>query len=704
MVSTLLQVRSEVSASMFQTLTHVKPSLKWLASLPMRFNILMDSYIDYPKCLQNTNISGKEEWKDQVQNVEMNIGGFNEIKETSVSIDMAQAKKEYEDSLFNLYDGMKDEDNVCQIDISQNFETTHTENDLYDMYESMENDHMMEQKSNQNNDGVNISHSAQNEMIQSDKGQHHFNRRVASASEASTSTEEENERDPNYADQAKTIEESNEFLNQTAIIKTFISKPTRNTSPNTHGDKSESRVPTLRDYQNITNEEIKRESKLRHNATLNQEAGIGTPKMDIQKEYSISCEDTGSSIISRLTEGSTQPSQVAVFKSQQAILRKVVISQHECQSMLIKLGNHIRYLQHSPEIALQDKANQWREFGTCHRAMDAGLTSQEVCEYVSANCKIMGGKPVGTEESEQAWLDQAYPCMEDINEQEDCNTDHDSLSEFSESGNNHTENWDALADGSFAINTYNDSYTESDSEPEEDSEESEDDYSPECGTNYVQPLREHKIHSPNFPNTKAQTRSNIEGPEAYPQILNALHRLSPEANANEQSNVKEVDPKHESSQKPPESAVNYEQPSWQESMIEEKPKLFESILHVVEQTQDESTAFKMVLEWYKTLTNEELLATYEMLLIKRYRAQQKEKVGKEKVQPDIPPFMRDILSNYTSQEVQTFKDIMACNEKQEALKQWAAGDQVRKIKQEEPWQVVPSQHKSARKAPAHMRD
>ena len=209
MVSTLLQVRSEVSASMFQPLTHVKSSLKWLASLPMRFNIRMDSYIEYPKCLQNTNISGKEEWKDQVQNVEMNIGGFNEIKETSVSIDMAQEKKEYEDSLFNLYDGMKDEDNVCQIDISPNCETTHTENDLYDMYESMKNDHMMEQKSNQNNDGVNSSHSAQNEMIQSDKGQHHFNRRVTSASEASTSTEEENESDPNDADQAKTIEESN---------------------------------------------------------------------------------------------------------------------------------------------------------------------------------------------------------------------------------------------------------------------------------------------------------------------------------------------------------------------------------------------------------------------------------------------------------------------------------------------------------------
>ena len=241
---------------------------------------------------------------------------------------MAQTKKEYEDSLFNLYDGMKDEDNVCQIDISPNFETTHTDNDLYDMYESMENDHMMEQKSNQNNDGVNISHSAQNEMIQSDKGQHHFNRRVTSASEASTSTEDENERDPNYTDQAKTIEESNEFLNQTAIIKTFISKPTRNTSTNTQGDKSELRVPTLRDYQNITNEEIKRESKLRHNSTLNQEAGIGIPKMDIQKECSISCEDPGSSIISRITEGNTQPGQVAVFKSQQAILRKVVISQH----------------------------------------------------------------------------------------------------------------------------------------------------------------------------------------------------------------------------------------------------------------------------------------------------------------------------------------------------------------------------------------
>ena len=74
------------------------------------------------------------------------------------------------------------------------------------------------------------------------------------------------------------------------------------------------------------------------------------------------------------------------------------------------------------------------------------------------------------------------------------------------------------------------------------------------------------------------------------------------------------------------------------------------------------------------------------------------------MQSEIPPFMRDILSNYTSQEVQTFKDIMACNEKQEALKQWAAGDQVRKIKQEEPWQVVPSKHQSARKAPAHMRD
>ena len=49
MVSTLLQVRSEVSASMFQPLIHVKPSLKWLASLPMRFNMLMDSYIDYPE-------------------------------------------------------------------------------------------------------------------------------------------------------------------------------------------------------------------------------------------------------------------------------------------------------------------------------------------------------------------------------------------------------------------------------------------------------------------------------------------------------------------------------------------------------------------------------------------------------------------------------------------------------------------------------
>ena len=180
MVSTLLQVRSEVSASMFQTLTHVKPSFKWLASLPMRFNIRMDSYIDYQTCLQNTNISGREEWKDQVQNVEMNIGGFNkskdisitndEIKETSAPSDMAQAKKEYEDSLFNLYDEMKDEDNVCQIDISPNCETTHTENDLSDMYESMKNDHMMGQKSNQINDGINSAHSAQNEMMQSNKG------------------------------------------------------------------------------------------------------------------------------------------------------------------------------------------------------------------------------------------------------------------------------------------------------------------------------------------------------------------------------------------------------------------------------------------------------------------------------------------------------------------------------------------------------
>ena len=313
---------------------------------------------------------------------------------------------------------------------------------------------------------------------------------------------------------------------------------------------------------------------------------------------------------------------------------------HTFQFMLAKVGVQTRLFQGASTEEEQNEAGKMVNQAS-DLAMSAGLTQGQIDSYCCANCELSDrNEPMGTKESEQAWLDKRYPCTFDLqstNEQSDHDSNFESDPEFeglgmesdSEFEGPGIESWVAPDDRPSAKKACIDSQSE-----------------------------ESKVAPSKVKVAKGKT--------------NVAQEKSDQMSSN-QSEARNEPPIGTNTvfARPQPKMSAFEKLIRLQRMPHGNHELCGPLMNAVSYSECKSRATikiaKKVMHWCKSMPNKKLQEKYIQLL----RQQQEEEAAKK--QADVKALVMGHLSNCTAKEYQTFHDSLTCRKNQKTLRWWAKG-------------------------------